>query len=492
MPLTDSQVIDEIGRFGDHAHDPETRAAWSTIDTYYRGDNEIELPEAVEGETGDYESLRRLFVHVNFTKTIVNASVTMALGEGIPVYGPDGLRDKNLERIYATTDVRRLLRYASKYGAGWLHINTGNRTKPYRVYKPHVARRLMETEDPEQEAAVLVIQRYQRFQNGIGRAAPENGKIGTPDPKDDTMPPEIIVGTSTLETYTVARYYEWDDDRVYVTRRDFVKEAGVWRRRLIGGRDEAVFDYMPWVFVPNRVEDTIPEQSDVIDGLEIIKQHDALLVKYLKGLEDEAWRLVFLASVGDEVAKRIKAAGGLNFWHAKNKAGEPPPELQSVAPADLRQFLEGHKYLVNSLATATRTSVLELNERPVDDIPAQTLRVLYGPQMERVGEMCEHVNPALGATLRQITGLQVEVRMWPRLPISEDKVHQNLKGLVDSKIYSGVQMLVDIGHTEADAKRIYAQALEEYRQRLVMEAEAEMMVEQIRVQAQARRQASSE
>src|SRR5690606_31054128 len=248
------------------------------------------------------------------------------------------------------------------FGAAWLQVLEDDKVKPYRVHKPHVARRVMMTEDPERERGVLVMQTFERRQ------------------------PQVQGGHK--ETYHVARWYEWDDERTRVWRRDFVSFGGDdWRRRqLENGRWQASFPYMPWVYVPNREEDTIPEQSDVLDGIEIFKQYDALRVKFLKALEDESFRQIFLANVGKEEAKAILAAGGVNVWYAKNKVGENSPEMQVASPADQRQFLEGLKDLVDSLATVTRTSVLELNERPVQDIPAQTLRVLYGPQIERVTE----------------------------------------------------------------------------------------------------------
>src|SRR5690606_16748516 len=189
----------------------------------------------------------------------------------------------------------------------------------------------------------------------------------------------------------------------------------------------------------------------------------ALRVKFLKALEDESFRQIFIANVGEEAAKAILAAGGVNVWYAKNKVGENSPEMQVASPADQRQFLEGLKDLVDSLATVTRTSVLELNERPVQDIPAQTLRVLYGPQIERVTETTEHVNPALSRAASIILGRDVTLTLKPKLPISEDKEHQNKKGLLDSNAYSIRQMLMDQGYTEQQAERIFRMRLEELR-----------------------------
>jgi hypothetical protein len=445
MPLTDPQVIEEIRLYAPHAHDAATRESWAEIDSYYKRESEIKFPEAVEGETGDAASLRRLLVHTNFCKTVVNSTVTMAMASGIKAValaedGEGELEDKVAARVFNVTDVRRLLRYASRHGAAWLQVLESDRVKPYRVHKAEVARRIMMTEDPERERGVLVMQTFERRQP--------------------------MVEGGLKERYYVARWYEWSDDRSVVGRRDFVSvgSADNWqRRRLENGAWQASFPYMPWVYVPNREEDSIPEQSDVLDGLEVFKQYDALRVKFLKALEDESFRQIFLANVGEEAAKNILAAGGVNVWYAKNRAGEAPPEMQVAAPADQRQFLEGLKDLVDSLATVTRTSVLELNERPVQDIPAQTLRVLYGPQIERVTETTEHVNPALSLAASIILKKQVRLTLKPRLPISEDKEHQNKKGLLDSNAYSIRQMLMDSGFTREQAEEIFAMRLEELR-----------------------------
>lgn len=422
----------EIDRFGGSAHDKATLTKWATIDDYYNRRADIQMPE-VATDTG---SLERLFMRTNFAKTIVNSTATMAMASGLVVFDR-GKRDDRLAGRFDPTEIRRLLRYASRYGASWMQV-VDDKRKQYRIYKPHVARRIMQVEDSESELAVLVVQDFTNFdKNGQERE------------------------------YSVARWYEWDDDRTSVQRRDFIRETdgGAWKRRPVSHNVmQRTYAYMPWVYVPNRVEDEIPEQSDLLDGIEVFKQIDALRVKHLKSLEDEAWRVIFLASVGEDVAQRLAKAGGLQVWYAKNKAAEPPPELYSVPPADLRQFLDTIKDLVNTVATVTRTSVLELNERPVQDIPAQTLRVLYGPQIERVTETVEHVNPALTEVLTLMTGKSdLRVELQPKLPISEDKIHQNLKGLLDSDAYSATRMLVDTGKTPEEAEEILQQRLREKR-----------------------------
>jgi len=451
MPLSDKQVIEELKRYGGtHAHSDATREKWDEIDKFYRGENEIKLPEAVEGELGDAASLQRLKVHTNFCKTIVHSTVTMAMASGVKAVrqaedgGGGELDDEEAAKVFAQTDIRRLIRYASRYGAAWLQIIEADREKRYRVHKPHVARRIMMDEDPEKERAVLVLQGFER-QEGAEK-----------------------------KKYYVARFYEWDDERARVSRRDFVSEDGSdWKRRALPKNQSGPFRYMPWIYVPNREEDTIPEQSDVLDGLEVFKQYDALRVKFLKALEDESFRQIFLANVGDDVANRIKASGGLNVWNAKNRAGEHAPEMQSVSPADHRQFLDGLSDLVDTVATVTRTSPLELNERPVQDIPAQTLRVLYGPQIERVRETTEHVNPALSRAASLILKRPVRITLTPRLPISEDKEHQNKKGLLDSNAYSIRQLLMDSGFTRAQAEEIFEMRLDELRRINAVEVEKE-------------------
>lgn len=446
---TREQIVREIERYGAVVHDAQTIGAWQKIDDYYQRRNTIELPEATRLTGGDGLSLERLYIRTNLAKTVVSATATMAMASGITVYDKDGKPDLEMAKVFSRSDVRRLLRYCSRYGASWLQVVEGDKDKPYRVYKPHVARRIMVQEDPEKEHAVLVIQTFTDMED---------------------------------HEYRVARWYEWDDQRKSVVRQDFVSAmttAG-WAPR---GRPQS-FAYMPWLYVPNRIEDTIFEQSDTWDGLEIFKQYDALHTKFLKALEDESFRLIFLANVSEEVAKKIRQAGGLQVWYAKNKQNEAPPELQSVPPADQRQFLDALKNLMNTLATVSRTSVLELNERPVQDIPAQTLRVLYGPQIERCNETVEHVNPALTQLLRILhrvqggatSGLAVELK--PRLPVSEDKIHQNLKGLLDSDAYSAYHLLIDGGKTPAEAEDILARRLREKRELTAIKTTSEVEIEE--------------
>lgn len=455
MAYTEKQIIDEIERYGDQAHAPETLAQWDVIDSYYKRTAEIEMPEATKGDTGDLESLKRLFIRTNFARTIVNSTVTMVMASGLPVIGRNGQRDEALERLLVKTDIRKLMRYTSRYGAAWIQAVPDDQIKKYRIYKPHIARRIMAQEDQEREQAVLVIQKFER-----------KGQEGTDEP------------------YYVARWYEWNDDNTAVTRKDYIRDSSAWRRRP--SENIRRVPYMPFIYVPNREDDTIPEQSDLHDGIDIFKQYDALRVKFLKALEDESFRIIFLSSVGDDVANRIKKAGGLELWYAKNKVGEEPPTLQSVPPADQRQFLEALKDLVDSLATVSRTSVLELNERPVQDIPAQTLRVLYGPQIERCTETAEHLNPALTRLLSVIASQGgIEVRLEPRLPISEDKAHQNMKGLLDSDAYSAKQLLIDSGKTEQEAMKIIDDRMEEKRRKAEIETAAAVQVAEAEARARA-------
>src|SRR5690606_33095679 len=151
---------------------------------------EIKLPEAVSGETGDGASLERLFTRTNFAKTIINSTVTMALATGLVVYGEDGQKDVK-DETYSITEVRRLVRYVSRYGAGWLHIVRDDPRKKYRIHKPHVARQIMSVEDAEHQEGVLVIQQFE-----------DTGTDGV------------------TTTYKVARWYEWRDG-TSVVRRDF-------------------------------------------------------------------------------------------------------------------------------------------------------------------------------------------------------------------------------------------------------------------------------
>lgn len=447
---TREQVIREIERYGRQVHSGEVVAAWDDIDSYYNRQAEIELPEVVRVEGGDGLSLERLYIRTNFAKIIVSSTATMAMASGIRAYDDKGAPDLDAPSIFQPSDIRRLLRNCARYGAAWLQVMEGDDEKPYRVYKPHVARRIMEREDPEKEHAILVVQAFRDT--------------------DD-------------EEYHVARWYEWDDDRRLVVRQDYVTTTTSEVGWMLRGKPQ-VFRYMPWLYVPNRIEDSIPEQSDIIDGLDIFKQYDALRTKFLKALEDESFRLIFLANVSEEVAKRIKRAGGLQIWYAKNKRDEAPPELQSVPPADQRQFLDAFRDLVNSLATVTRTSVLELNERPVQDIPAQTLRVLYGPQIERCNETVEHVNPALTKLMRILSrsgaDSRMRVELKPRLPVSEDKIHQNLKGLLDSNAFSAFHLLVEGGKTPAEAEEIIARRLEEKQQLVDIDTASEVAVAEAR------------
>lgn len=454
MPMyTDKEIRHQLDLYAD-VHPAETMEAWGEIDEILRRDHSIRLPEAAVMAEGD--SLERLHLRTNYSKVVVQSTVTMVLASGLTIRDGQGLvlRGRNANP-FPMRYVRRMLRYMSQYGAAWKLRRPNDRKLPLRVYKPHVAREIHLETDPDIVKAVLAIEEipYREGQYELG------------------------------QTYRRARWYEWidvdgnkqlePDEWRQVIRKTYISEAGgEWQAQ----RDGAIFRYMPMQLIHNRDADPdrLFEASDIWDAMPLFKALDDLSTKYLKALEDEAFRITFLANVTDEQFKSMRRLSSLNFMFADNGPDGKEPRPYWANPADHRQYLDAFKHFMNRIATMTRTSPLELDERPVQDIPAQTLRVLYGPQISRCAESAEYAASSLSDDLQLIPGQAgVDVILQPRLPISEDKIHQNSKGMLDSDAYSRRQLLIDTGKTEAEAERILDEAIEEKRRIAEIAAEVE-------------------
>lgn len=454
MPMyTEKQIRHQLDLYAD-VHPAETIDAWDEIDEILKRDHKIRLPEAAMLAEGD--SLERLHLRTNYSKVVVQSTVTMVLASGLEIHDADGLvmRGPGVNP-FPMRYIRRMLRYMSQYGAAWKLRRPNDRKLPIRVYKPHVAREVYLETDPDIVKAVLAIEEIP-YREG-----------------------EMELGQS----YRRARWYEWvdsdggiplePDEWRRVIRKTYISEAGgEWQAQ----RDDAIFPYMPMQLIHNRDADPdrLFEASDIWDAMPLFRSLDDLTTKYLKALEDEAFRITFLANVTGEQFKAMRRLSSLNFMFADNGAEGKEPKPYWANPADHRQYLDAFKHFMNRIATMTRTSPLELDERPVQDIPAQTLRVLYGPQISRCTESAEYAADSLSDDLQLIPGQTgTLVVLKPRLPISEDKIHQNSKGMLDSDAYSRRQLLIDTGKSEAEADRIFEEALVEKRRLAEIESEVE-------------------
>ena len=469
---TRDNILAEINKHPKgQVHEKDVYVKWDLFEKTLKRQTDIKLPEHVD----DLESLKRLMAHTNFAKVIVNATVTMLLANGAKVYNESGLIDKEASQGIDLRLVRRATRYASTYGGCWLHIIRDDKENPLRVEKPHLARRVFDPEDKAKELGVVMIEKI----------------YFAPTLADDKVTP-----VKDDDYYYRARWYEWSKDRKWVRKITYHSDSralGGWRQV---GEDEQ-FNYMPLLFVAAHDADEIPEASDIVDGIELFEQYDNLLVKFLKSLEDEAFRIIFISQIGEEQAKKMQVGGGKNFWYAKTaNPAEHPPELQSINPSDHRQFLEALSDLVDSIATVTRTSPMELNERPTQDIPAQTLRVIMGPQLERVGETAEYMSKAFSEAVHVLNSQsggprdpydprgQARVEFRAQLPVSEDKVHQNLKGMLDADAYSAVDLIMKAeGSTRPEAEQVFERRLAEKRRIAEIETAEEVKVEEAKAAA---------
>lgn len=454
---TDAQIQWQLNRYGGNTHPDHVIAQWEKIDEVLRMQHPIRMPTAAAMESVE---LSRLHLHTNYARVVVQSTVTLTLANDITVYGSDGLIDRTdlAQRLFPQKLVRRMLRYMSTYGAAWRLRRPSDRKMPLRVYKPSIAREIPLESDPEVVKAVLAIEKVEK------RNKP---------------------GSTSDDHYYVARWYEWDDsespepsDWTKVIRRVYTTEqlGGSWRH---DAAQDYAYSYMPMELVRNRDTDELFEASDVYDALELFMGMDDLTVKYLKALEDEAFRLLILANVTSEQAQGINTIDGGNVVTISNGTADlPEPRPYWMDPADHRQYLEAFSELLRRISTVTRTSLLELGESPEGDIPAQTLRVKYGPQLERVKESAEYASIALTEDLTQLGHAAGAVRLIPALPVSEDKLHQNRKGLLDVGAYSRKAMLLDEGRTPAEADRIIQEYLAEQKAILEMEADAQLIVEE--------------
>lgn len=464
---TDEQIKWQLNRYGGKAHPSDVLDKWREIDEVLKMEHLIRLPTAALRESFE---LDRLHLHTNYARVVVQSTVTLTLANGVKVYDENKIADETgmADRLFPSSLIRRMLRYMSTYGGAWRLRRPSDVNKPLRIYKPEIAREIYLETDPEVVKAVLAIEKVER-------------RGGDSDQADH---------------YHVARWYEWDDsvssepsDWRRVIRKVYIStdQSSTWQH---DPRQDYVYSYMPMELVRNRDADNIYEASDIHDALELFKGMDDLTTKWLKALEDEAFRLLILANVTAEQARGIHTVDGSNVLTLSNGESKdvPEPKPYWMMPADHTQYLRAFDELLKRISTTTRTSMLELGEAPEGDIPAQTLRVKYGPQLERVKESADYASRALTEDISQLGYPEGLVRLKPELPVSEDKIHQNRKGLLDVGAYSRRQMLIDEGMSPAEAERILDQALEEERRIKTMEAETQLIVEEAvaRIQAENR------
>lgn len=471
MPLyTRNEILYQLRLHAPHAHPRRVLEKWDEIDEVINREHDILLPEAVDIAEG--LELERLKVRTNYGKTVIDSTVRMTLSSGVIITNAAGVRDPEAAAAFDIRTVRRLLRYMSQYGAAWVLRRRQDAARPMRVYKPHLAREIPLEDDPDVVKAVLAVQRVQERPSVI---APITAVGALAHPKE------------TL----VARWYEFDDTGMedepwrwtQVVRRVFVSddEGAVWEERQ---SDRRTLPFMPMRLVRNHDSEELYQASDVYEGLPLFRAMDELTTKFLKALEDEAFRQAFFANVDAEQIKLMNTVGALNILFASNGGAEnPEPRPYWTQPADHRQYLDAFSHWMNRIATVTATSPLELDDRPVGDIPAQTLRVLYGPQLARTEDSGASASEELTIVHRLATSDEtgVKVRLAPRLPISEDKAHQNRKGMLDSDAYSALQALIDDGHSRADAQRILDERMEEKRR--MQDIENAHLIEMARIQA---------
>lgn len=431
-PFTTDQIVAELNRYGGNLYPDSVMESWDLIDSLVKKRAPIRLPTGIAEIDPD---LHRLFTRTNYARTIVNSTVNMVLASGVRIRDTEGVDvtpDRARDLPWPMFMLRRLLRFMSQYGAAWKLVRPHD-PLPIRVYKPHAAREIHLETDPDTVKAVLHIAEVE--------------KRGTIDD----------IGSK----YLLARWYEHIGNRVH--RRVFLSEGGFdWAEDTT---QTAITNFMPLQLVRNRDFDgyDIFEASDVWDASDLIRIIDEMTTKFAKAMEDEAFRMTFFANVSPEQFNTMRDASALNVFFAKNGEGYAEPRPYWANPADHRQYLDAFKSLVNRVATVSRTSSMEFEERPMQDIPAQTLRIHYGPQIARCQEIAEFASTALSEDLRLLPGGKDwdELVLEPRLPVSEDKVHQNAKGLLDSGAYSRREVLIATGHTTAEADRISREAIEE-------------------------------
>lgn len=451
---------------GRKLHSKDTLDAWDEYDKFCQMKEDVRLPSLTESNENPVD-LERLRVRVNYSKTIIGATATMALASGFQIKNANGDRDEKSEKLFKKGDLRRLVDHMSRYGAGWFHILHSDPFKPYRIHKPHVAAEIYDEDDPERPRGVVFMQKYESLPEGEG------------------LPPE---------TYWLARIYEWNTEYTQVRMYEYRKQlsggrisgAAEWRLTDRTPVDKPkTFSYMPMRLCVNHPEvdrDRLYEASDLFAGVPLFKIYNEVVTKLNKALEDEAFRQTFFAGVDAKAMKQMTRHGPTTFLYFRDGDPQRPlAQMQVAPPSDVRQFIEVMNRYIKTIATVTRTAPPELDERPVQDIPAQTLRVLYNPQIERVRDTVEVLREALADSSQIISsgGTFDRKKPWsttmePEVPMSEDKRVQEDQGLYNTNSLSSVEMLMRTKrYSRSEAERIIAEREAEDRRRAQMEAEVQ-------------------
>ena len=479
--LYDMQRIQAImTRYGNgNLYPREVKDQWALFDRYYKKEHTIQWPKVVlDGEKARFtNSLARLELRFNFGKTIVHATETMVLSGGFKVFNDRNVRDSKAEEFLRLHKdyIKRLVHFMSRYGAGWVHAVPLERV-PFRFYRPHDAIEITAPEDPQKVEAVLLIQEAKEIEAGPSGYA------------------EV--------TYEYARWYEWNDDRDQVRILHFRRRMGTGLIADPSG-NPAIYDwqqvekpgvpatlpYMPLVLARNRIEDTLPEASDLSEAIPILQGFDDLSSKWNKAMEDEAFRQTFFAGVGQEQMMKMMEMGSHVFLFAKQAIGEHLPQMQVAPPSSLDPYINGFIRLLKSLSTVTRTSPLELDERPVQDIPAQTLRVLMGPQLERCTDTALAASRPLSLVVQAKQTGSVDsdpvyrLILEPQVPVAKEAEVNNLVSQLQAKGISQMEFLRQRGYTEEQAAKIVAETDADKRKEMELERESRIDVERAKAEA---------
>lgn len=475
--FTDDQILAYLNRHaGGNLYHKDVLAQWALYDTYYKRQHVLRWPEVVlEGErTRNVNGLRRLEIRFNFGKTIVHSTETMVLSGGVKVYGRAQQRDSAVEQMFLRNKLhlKRLINYMSRYGAAWVHA-VPRQAVPFRFYKPHDAVEITDPEDRDTVRAVLAVQ----------TATEVSGAPGS-------------VSGYAENQYEYARWYEWDTDgatvRVLYFRRGRPGGTVVLPANYTGGDwrlvGQELLPYMPLRLARNRIEDTLPEGSDLSEAIPILQAFDEMASKWNKAMEDEAFRQTFFAGVGEAQIRKMMEMGSHIFLFAKQEMGMPLPEMQVAQATDLTNYINGFVRLLKSLSTVTRTSPLELDERPVQDIPAQTLRVLMGPQLERCTDTAIAAADPLTLVVRAAQSALAEensyrVVMEPQVPVAREAEVNNLVSQLQAKAISRREFLRLRGYTEGEIDRIAEEVLADLREEMELERDSRVAVEEAKAAA---------
>lgn len=409
--------------------------AWKKIDTYYKNEQIIKLPKNVlSEERANDDERERVTSRINFTKRVAKASVTMIMRGGVMVTDDDG---EEVSSPFDEKIIERSILYTVLYGGCWFH-HVNDRERPYRVYKPSVAVEIPDPDDNDVVRAVLAV---------------------------ETLDDYTELTKTQYKRYT---WYEYATDNRTV-RKLVIKRRSTTIPNFEEPDDMRELSYMPLFLVKNGGDEQVWRNSDVLDGIPLFDSYERNFALFDVGIEDEAFRQIFLANVDPKQITDYLEMGPRNVLAAKNPPEEAPPALYSVQPSDKRQMLQGLKDKIDLIAMLTRTSPLELANLPVTDIPTSTLLTLYGPQLERCMDTAEALGKAwsrihhfwnLGRLEYQRDSL-AKVKLTAQLPVNRQRELVNLVDMYDRYAMSGREMLRTMGYSDVEVEAIMRERVRE-------------------------------